>query len=308
MIDGASLDGTVRAAAFAFLDRLEAVHGEDLPRRELARGFEFEGTRVPLLGPQGIFKPAILPEVPLSITTAPRVEGKPRPYEDEILGGGRIVYRYRGTDPRHRDNVGLRRAMERRTPLVYFFGLMPGWYAAERPIFIVGEDPSRLAFLVQLGMPGVLGRRGEDSGERVNEGRREYYTTLALQRVHQRSFRRRVLAAYRETCAVCRLRHRELLDAAHIIRDTEPRGDPVVRNGLSLCKLHHAAFDRNLLGVRPDLVVELREDLLREEDGPMLIHGLQGFQGRKIRVPRSPRKRPDPDRLEERYEEFRRAV
>ena len=26
-----------------------------------------------------------------------------------------------------------------------------------------------------------------------------------------------------------------------------------VRNGLALCKIHHAAFDANILGVRPDL-------------------------------------------------------
>jgi len=60
----------VRTAAFAFLREQSALHGDTLPRTLLARGFVFEGQRVPLLGPQGIFKPAILPELPLSITTA----------------------------------------------------------------------------------------------------------------------------------------------------------------------------------------------------------------------------------------------
>jgi hypothetical protein len=59
-----------------------------------------------------------------------------------------------------------------------------------------------------------------------------------------------VLRAYRDCCAVCRLRHEELLDAAHILPDGHPRGEPVVRNGLALCKLHHAAFDRHILGIR----------------------------------------------------------
>jgi len=46
-----------------------------LPREILAQGFVFDGQRVPLIGPQGIFKPALLPEMPVSITTVPEVEG-----------------------------------------------------------------------------------------------------------------------------------------------------------------------------------------------------------------------------------------
>ena len=40
------------------------------------------------MGPQGIFKPAVVPEVPLSITTVPVVEGRDRPYEDEVGADG----------------------------------------------------------------------------------------------------------------------------------------------------------------------------------------------------------------------------
>ena len=104
---------------------------------------------------------------------------------------------------------------------------------------------------------------------------------------------------------MCRLRHRELLDAAHIIKDRDPLGLPMVRNGLSLCKLHHAAFDGHLIGVRPDYVVEVRADVLEEEDGPMLLHGLKGMH--RIELPVLPRKadeKPDREMLERRYEEF----
>jgi hypothetical protein len=52
-----------------------------------------------------------------------------------------------------------------------------------------------------------------------------------------------VLAAYRHQCSLCRLKHEELLDAAHIIPDADPEGEPVVSNGLALCRLHHSAFD-----------------------------------------------------------------
>jgi len=41
-----------------------------------------------------------------------------------------------------------------------------------------------------------------------------------------------------------------------------------VPNGLALCKIHHAAFDMNILGIRPDHVVEIRTDVLEERDGP----------------------------------------
>ena len=118
-------------------------------------------------------------------------------------------------------------------------------------------------------------------------------TVQAQRRLHQVAFRERVLEAYRRSCAVCRLRHEELLDAAHILPDGHPKGEPVVRNGLSLCKLHHTALDANIMGITPDLKIEIRTDILEERDGPMLTHGIQGFQGQVILVPRSSAQRPD---------------
>ena len=88
-------------------------------RQVRVRGFDVDGQRVPLIGPQGIFKPAVLPEMPLSVATGPEVEGRRRPYDDGVDEAGILNYRYRGTDPRHRDNAGLRLAMERGVPLVY---------------------------------------------------------------------------------------------------------------------------------------------------------------------------------------------
>ena len=80
-------------------------------------GIRVDRKRVPLIGPQGIFKPRVLPDMPISIATAPVREGEPRPYDDGLDEQGLLSYRYRGTDPRHRDNVGLRLAMQRRVPL-----------------------------------------------------------------------------------------------------------------------------------------------------------------------------------------------
>jgi putative restriction endonuclease len=84
-------------------------------------------------------------------------------------------------------------------------------------------------------------------------------------------------------------------------------GEPIVPNGLALCKLHHAAFDRHFLGIRPDLILEVRRDIMDEADGPMLRHGLQGFDGLRIRAPRAAGLRPAEDFLAERFEVFRKA-
>jgi putative restriction endonuclease len=117
----------------------------------------FEGVRVPLVGPQGIFKPAAIPTgIPLTITTAPLVAGRPRPYDDEI-SEGLVRYRYRGNDPNRVENVGLRRAMQNATPLVYLYGLAPGRYLAAWPVFVLEDDPAQLSFTVAVDDAQVLG-------------------------------------------------------------------------------------------------------------------------------------------------------
>ncbi len=301
-------DARVRLRAFEFLEEQVRIHGDVLPREALARGFELDGVRVCLLGPQGIFKPAILHEIPLSFTTVPVVEGKPPPYEDEIGADGLMRYRYRGGDPKHPDNVGMRLAMERHVPLIYFFGLIPGRYMAVWPAFVVGDDPKTLTFTVEIGeKQKPLFGHGEWP-EHVADAKRGYLTVMTQRRLHQEGFRHRVIRAYRNCCAVCRLRHAELLDAAHILPDGHPKGDPIVPNGLALCKLHHAAFDKNILGVKPSFEIEIRKDILEEEDGPMLTHGLQECHGKSLVVlPTAKELRPRKEFLEERYEIFRRA-
>ena len=299
-------DRLVRLAAFAGLACQVELRGDVLPIAVLRQGFSFEDHRVPLMGPQGIFKPAVLASVPLSITTIALVEGRQPPYHDQMGPDGFLRYSYRGTDAAHRDNTGLRQAMQRQLPLVYLYGTAPGWYRPEWPVFIVGDDPSALTFTVAMDDPQML--RNDLTIDVVDDARRSYLTRLARHRLHQLAFRQRVLVAYRESCALCRLHHVELLDAAHILPDAHPRGEPVVTNGVAMCKLHHAAFDRHIVGIRPDLVVEVRHDILEEIDGPMLRHGLQDLQGNKLLVVPSRRiQHPDREALAERYELFRSA-
>lgn len=300
-------DARVRAAAFEWLADQVTRHSDVLPRQVLAAGFQLEGVRVPLVGPQGIFKPRVLSDVPLSITTAP--DG---PYDDAFGDDGLLRYRYRGKDPNHPDNRGLRAAMERRVPLVYFHGVARGRYVAAWPVFVVRDAPANLSFSVEVDDANYF-KRPEEIGAvtAIKEGddaRRRYITASVRVRLHQRAFRERVLDAYRRQCAFCRLRHEELLDAAHIVPDTAPEGEPVVRNGLALCALHHTAFDRYFVGLRPDYVIEVRADIRRERDGPTLVHAIQALHGTRIVLPRSAPLRPDPRLVEVRYEQFRRAA
>ena len=295
-------DAIVRRAAFDWLAEQVARYDDVLPWSVLIRGFDFKGVRVPLVSMQGIFKPRLC-ERPLSIRTA--VDG---PYDDRAGGEGRFLYAYRGTNPNHPDNAGLRELMRRRIPLVYFFGLLKGRYLAAWPVFIVEDNPGALIFTIQLDDAAVLhfdvaAASVALSYEPGGDERRRYVTREFQVRLHQRSFRERVLRAYRSRCAVCRLRHHELLDAAHIVPDSEA-GAPRVPNGLALCKLHHAAFGKLFVGVRPDGVIEVRRDILEEEDGPMLLHGLKRLHQTRLHAPRRIADRPDPDLLEIRYARF----
>src|SRR5882724_8546866 len=180
------LDAVVRLRAFAFLTDQRRRFGEaSIPRSVLERGFDFEGVRVPLIGPQGIFKPAILPEVPLTINTAPPAQRKERPYDDGFIDGGFLRYRYRGTDPGHRDNVGLRLAMQRQVPLIFLHGLVPGRYMPAWPVYVVGDDPGDLSFTIAMDDRKIAAAGDYAVSEPGDDIRRLYVTRLTKQRMHQ---------------------------------------------------------------------------------------------------------------------------
>lgn len=293
----------LRTIVFEWLASQVALHGELLPRGILQEGLEINGERVRLLGPQGIFKPRIF-QLPLSLTTTS--EG---PYNDHFGEDQLLRYSYRGTDPTHRDNEGLRTALQLDVPLVYFHGIVPGQYLASWPVYVVGADPQRLQFTVAVDDAKHIGSVEQvavrDDGANA---RRQYVTSLVRRRLHQTAFRERVLSAYHRACAFCRFRHAELLDAAHIVGDTEPLGEPTVSNGLALCRLHHAAFDRHFIGVRPDLRIAVRPDLLNETDGPTLVHGIQALEGQRLITPRRAADKPNSELLDLRFAEFLRRA
>ncbi len=301
MAHPASIDTAVRTAAFRWLGEQVSIHRDVLPRSLLAEGFPFENSRIHLVGPKGIFKPKIL-DLPLSITTVPN-----GPYPDRIGEKGILTYHYRGNNPDHPDNVGLRTLMKKEIPLIYFLGAFRAKYLAAWPVYIIHDDPSDLVFKAVVDDLTVLNKESFRGVADV-DGRRRYITSKVLVRLHQRSFREKVLAAYRTQCALCRLKHAELLDAAHIIPDNEPDSRPIVENGIALCKFHHAAFDSLFIGITPDYIVEVRRDILDEEDGPMLLHGLKGLHQNKIILPASRYFWPNKEFLDRRFRKFRKAI
>ena len=149
-------------------------------------------------------------------------------------------------------------------------------------------------------------RARSTGGEMLSwEGQRRYATVEAHRRLHQAQFRHYVVRAYAARCAICRIPSVDLLDASHILPDRDPGARVEVPNGLALCQLHHRAFDRDLLGVRPDGVVELARALLDTDDGPTFEQAFRRVHGQQIGQPRREVDRPRPTYLEERFERFR---
>jgi putative restriction endonuclease len=172
-------------------------------------------------------------------------------------------------------------------------------------MFVTTDDPAARVVVLEPGLPVQdMQPGGLVSGTDV----RAYAARDARIRLHQQRFKLDVMRAYEGRCAICLLRERALVQAAHIVPDADPAGIAAVVNGLALCAIHHLAFDRNLLGIDPGGIVHIADRLLREVDGPMLKAGLQGFHGQGIALPRRSADRPDPTRLEARFEWFRRAA
>ena len=297
-------DDGLRAAAFAFLTNLTSRTGGIVKREDL-RQFTFKGQRISLeQNMRGIRVVAGQPAA-LSILTTYRDRPEDRPYDDDIGRDGYPRYKWRGTDPDFSDNVALRTAMELGKPLAWFVGVAPGLYEAVFRVWLVHEEPDEHQFVVALdeGMETAWQSEVHLTGpDEVR--RREYALSVVRRRLHQPDFRRRVLTAYGRQCALCRLRHPELLDAAHIKEDSEG-GEPVVSNGIAMCAIHHRAFDALVVGITPKYAIEVREDVLAETDGPTLQHSLQGVHGTTLLLPARPHQRPAVDLLEERYERFR---
>lgn len=287
----------VRAAAFAYVDRLVQGAVPYVTRAQL-EGFVFEGELVPLITQQGIRKPSGWSTV-LAVVSTSRAAGDGG-YDDVHLEDGRVLYRYMRSGASYSDsyNAALARTADEARPILYLIQVAPGVYEPTYPIFVEATGAH----------DGVLLSEDPPAGEYGDLiDIRQYRERSQKVRLHQREFRARVLYAYEDRCCICRLARRGLLDAAHIIDDANDEGYAVVQNGLSMCRIHHGAYDQYLIGIRPDLTIDVATDVLEEVDGPMLQHMLKDIRGQRINVPRSRSAMPRPEALEWKYERFRSA-
>jgi len=302
-------DTLMRLSAFQHVRRLSELR-DYLTANDLKPGFLFDGTRIPLINPQrGIFKPQKMRYL-LSIKTVfPRPGGKvwyddQREVHQQIFEGDETIdYAFMGQNPNAVDNQWLHEAFENRIPIIYFLGIAPGRYQAMFPVFISGWDPLTLKARVAFGGPNQ-----DVLAPPENAIERRYALRAVQQRLHQASFREAVIAAYDGRCALSGLPEALLLDAAHIIEDKDERfGQPVVPNGIPLSKIHHAAFDKHLIGIDQDYQLHVSKRLLELTDGPML-DALKGLDRQKIHLPRRVKDQPDRDRLALRFELFKTAA
>ena len=75
---------------------------------------------------------------------------------------------------------------------------------------------------------------------------RGYGTAKKKIRLHQQRFRDLLLRHYPAECSYCQIRVIELLEAAHLVPDSEG-GAASIANGRILCANHHLALDRGIL-------------------------------------------------------------
>jgi putative restriction endonuclease len=297
---GLSFDQRLRWAAISFLEQL-AANGKPVVRQSDLADFTFEGQPIRLMPTQqGIWKPKQL-SAALSFRTVYTDDPSKRPYADDPGGDGFLRYKWRGQDAQHFENRALREAMLHRLPLIFFQGVAVGVYLPVCPVYLVGEEPESHQFVVSL--DEELLRVREDLGYKDPELLRTYAERTVQVRLHQPLFRQRVLLAYANKCALCHLRHTRLLDAAHVIPDSAG-GQPVVTNGISMCKIHHAAYDADIFGISPDYRVGVRPDVMKEIDGPTLRYTLQAINGSRIDLPRRQAAKPDPEALDVRWKQF----
>lgn len=134
----------------------------------------------------------------------------------------------------------------------------------------------------------------EDRTPFVFDEARERVPTLVSRVVRDRVFRRIVLRAYDERCAVTGLKlinggGRAEVEAAHI-RPVEANGPDIISNGMALSGTAHWMFDRGLIGFDDDMRILVS----RQVNDPNSVRSIVNPSGCAI-LPAHLASRPHPD-------------
>ena len=118
--------------------------------------------------------------------------------------------------------------------------------------WVMDFDDIGKMFLIKFGeeKPSLDVNLGEDTAFKLKD-RTKGKKYLTTSRPNQGEFRYALIKNYGLKCAVCSIELPELLHASHICEKNESGSDDW-RNGILLCRNHHAAFDNNFLRINPN--------------------------------------------------------
>lgn len=312
-----AIDSVIRRAAFVEVAGLQRRFDNEIPWAALRGERSIGDLRFHLMSKaEGIYKPKHHPAA-LSVKTVMPRRGRTSRYTDELVSDGTaIAYDYKAKGgPGNAQNESLRLVMRAQLPIIYFYGVAPGVYSAVCPVYVLQDDATNRRFHLapegtlaendQFVIEATSGDWSSTQSERIPD--KGYATAQVLRRLHQRGFRRAVLSAYRDHCAMCSIKLPDFLDAAHIVPDSDERGRPTTDNGIALCGLHHRAFDRNLIDIDQDYRIQLDNRLREFRDGPIFEQAFKERHGERIHLPRRQVDHPSLDLLEYRRHLLRAA-
>ncbi len=299
------LNAQIRAAAGLAIQQMIRQAGDNVfTWAQIQKGFQVAGKQIFFATKAaGIFKPKELTDdAALSIKqVTPSRTGRAAPYDDGELENGAVSYRLQREGEKSPFNRHLQQAYLKNLPLIYLRGIADSLYEVFYPVFV--EE-----FSFPSGVARVVFDQPESSPmfTGVNEVPVQYSYGIRKNRLHQRAFRQRVLMAYGLRCALTNLPLVDLLEAAHIVGDSEG-GLASVQNGIAMSTFHHTAYESDLMGIDPDGKIILSELVRGTRDGPMFSQGLLGMEGRQMRFPTFEGHRPNRDFLAQKFEAFTKA-
>lgn len=268
----------------------------------------------------GIFKPS-WSEYALSIVIRPK-----SPYDDKdevvMLDDGRwlMTYSPRAGGLQIADNRALTKCMDERVPIAVFrqltdktnkkhgstyrvlgLGLVTG-YDSQQDVFIVESvDHTALESITSTIVDETSRYEVQLYAQIMNSFqpfvKEESFTYTTTMPKRDKAFRDIVVREYDYTCAVCSMKFRwhgfAEATAAHIIpKHKNGTDDP--RNGMSLCRTHHWAFDQGVFSLTDSYEILLSPSI---EDSESHNFPLLEMEGKSILLPSNEILQPHPEAI-----------